>query len=66
MGQVGKVVPEGPSEEVTFVFILATSHGILVFGTGTESQPLALEMWSVNYWIAREVPKVTFVMKSEL
>ena len=36
LGQLGKVVPEGPSEEVTFVFVLAMPHGMqdLSFGDG--------------------------------
>ena len=28
LGQVGKVVSEGPSEEVIFVFVLAMSQGM--------------------------------------
>ena len=34
--------------------------GILVTQPGIEHVPPAVEVWSLNHWIAREVPKSKF------
>ena len=43
-----------------FFKLRCVACGILVLHLGAEPAPLALEVWSLNHWIAREVPCFVF------
>ena len=40
-----------------FFWLHHAAYGILVPQPGIEPTPPAMEVWSLNHWIAREVPK---------
>ena len=59
-----------PSSSVSFLFfyLLAMLHSMwdLIPGPRIESVPPALEAWSLNHWIAREVPSPGLTSVSSL
>ena len=48
--------PSPPSPFCLFVCLCLVACGILVPRSGIEPMTLALEVWSLNHWIARDVP----------
>ena len=48
-----------------FFFSLASLHGMWVLSSQLEIEPtpLPLKVWHPNYWIAREVPQLSFFIK---